>query len=137
MLAKRGERPHRAAPRAPYTHTCPGAPDLRKCDGLLEAMRIASMAEFDRISVAPHCIASPSGLMAAAHLCATAPNFVALEFHGQDVPFWNSLVTGPPLIQNGRVTMTEQPGWGLELNEEVAREYARPGKPSFGERRKV
>ena len=95
------------------------------------------MAEFYGISLAPHCIASPLGLMATAHLCATAPNFVALEFHGHDVPFWNALVSGPPLIQNGRVGMTEQPGWGLELNEAVAREYARPEEPWFGQAMKA
>jgi gluconate/galactonate dehydratase len=109
------------------------APDLQKCGGLLEAKRIASLAEHYGISLAPHCIASPLGLMAAAHLCATAPNFVALEFHGQDVPFWNALVSGPDLIQNGNVRMTEAPGWGVELNESVAREYARPGEPWFGQ----
>src|SRR5262249_42857249 len=108
------------------------APDIQKCGGLLEAKRIASMAEFYGISVAPHCIASPLGLMAFAHLCATAPNFVALEFHGQDVPFWDALVFGPAMIQDGSVRMTEKPGWGVELNEEVAREYARPGEPWFG-----
>ena len=75
--------------------------------------------------------------MTAAHLCATAPNFVALEFPGPDVPFWNALVAGPPLLQHGRVAMTEQPGWGLELNEAVAREYARPGEPWFGEAMKA
>lgn len=109
------------------------APDLQKCGGLLEAKRIAGMAEHYGISLAPHCIASPLGLMAAAHLCATAPLFVALEFHGQDVPFWSRLVTGPPLIQDGYVAMTERPGLGVELDEAVAREYARPGEPWFGE----
>jgi L-alanine-DL-glutamate epimerase-like enolase superfamily enzyme len=108
------------------------APDIQKCGGLLEAKRIASMAEFYGISLAPHCIASPLGLMAAAHLCATAPNFVALEFHGQDVPFWDALIFGPGIIQDGVVALTEKPGWGVELNEEVAREYARPGEPWFG-----
>jgi L-alanine-DL-glutamate epimerase-like enolase superfamily enzyme len=113
------------------------APDMQKCGGLLEAKRIASMAEFYGISLAPHCIASPLGLMAAAHLCATAPTFVALEFHGQDVPFWDALVSGPAVIQNGAVRMGDQPGWGLELNEEVAREYARPGEPWFGRKAKA
>jgi L-alanine-DL-glutamate epimerase-like enolase superfamily enzyme len=108
------------------------APDIQKCGGLLEAKRIASMAEFHGISLAPHCIASPLGLVASAHLCATAPNFVALEFHGQDVPFWNALVSGPDVIQNGTVAMTEQPGWGVELDEAVAREYGKPGEPWFG-----
>jgi L-alanine-DL-glutamate epimerase-like enolase superfamily enzyme len=109
------------------------APDLQKCGGLLETKRIASTAEYHGVSLAPHCIASPLGLLASAHLCATAPNFVALEFHGQDVPFWNDLLTGPPLIQNGEVAMTEAPGFGRELNEATAREYARPGEPWFGE----
>jgi gluconate/galactonate dehydratase len=109
------------------------APDLQKCGGLLEAKRIAALAEHYGISLAPHCIASPLGLVASAHLCATAPNFVALEFHGQDVPFWDALVSGPAVIRNGSVAMTEQPGWGVELNEAVAREYARPGEPWFGQ----
>jgi L-alanine-DL-glutamate epimerase-like enolase superfamily enzyme len=109
------------------------APDIQKCGGLLEARRIASMAEFHGISLAPHCIASPLGLVASAHLCATAPNFVALEFHGQEVPFWDALVRVPAVIQNGTVAMTEEPGWGVELNEEVAREYGKPGEPWFGQ----
>lgn len=109
------------------------APDLQKCGGLLEAKRIAGMAEYYGTSLAPHCIASPLGLMASAHLCATAPLFVALEFHGQDVPFWNALVTGPPVIRDGFVSMTEQPGLGVELDEAVARRYAKPGEPWFSE----
>jgi L-alanine-DL-glutamate epimerase-like enolase superfamily enzyme len=109
------------------------APDIQKCGGLLEAKRIASMAEFYGISLAPHCIASPLGLLTSAHLCATAPNFVALEFHGQDVPFWNALLSGPPLIQQGEVALTEAPGLGRELNETVAKQYARPGELWFGE----
>lgn len=109
------------------------APDIQKCGGLLEAKRIASLADHYGISLAPHCIAGPLGLVASAHLCATAANFVALEFHGQDVPFWNALVSGPEVIRNGNVTMSEQPGWGVELNEAVAREYAKPGEPWFGQ----
>ncbi len=110
------------------------APDMQKCGGLLEAKRIASMAGFYGISLAPHCIAGPLGLLTSAHLCATVPNFVALEFHGQDVPFWNDLLCGPPLIQQGEVALTDAPGLGRELNEEVAKRYARPGEPWFGER---
>ena len=110
------------------------APDLQKCGGLLEARRIAAMAEYHGVSLAPHCIASPLGLLASAHLCATAPNFVALEFHGQEVPFWNELLIGPNLIQRGHVSPTEAPGFGRELNEQVAKQYAKPGELWFGER---
>jgi hypothetical protein len=33
--------------------------------------------------------------------------------------------------------MSEEPGWGVELNEAVAREYARPGEPWFGQGKKA
>ncbi len=108
------------------------APDIQKCGGLLEARRIAGMAEYYGVSLAPHCIAGPLGLLASAHLCATAPNFVALEFHGQEVSFWDELLSGPPLIHDGQVTLTEAPGYGRELNETVAMEYAKPGELWFG-----
>jgi L-alanine-DL-glutamate epimerase-like enolase superfamily enzyme len=110
------------------------APDLQKVGGLLEGKRIGELAEIHGIGFAPHNIASPLGVMAAAHVCATLPNFVALEFHGQDVPFWNDLATGGALIQHGRVRMSDRPGLGIELNETVAREYRRRGEPWFGEK---
>ncbi|MBI2190963.1 MAG: mandelate racemase/muconate lactonizing enzyme family protein [Planctomycetes bacterium] len=111
------------------------APDVQKCGGMLEAKRIGELAELQGIRFAPHNIASPLGTMASAHVCATLPNFVALEFHGSDVPFWNDLVTRPdakgPLIERGRIRLTEAPGLGLELNEDAAREYSKPGETFF------
>lgn len=109
------------------------APDIQKSGGLLETKRIASLADFYGISLAPHCIASPLGLLTSAHLCAAASNFVALEFHGQEVPFWDDLLEGPPLIQSGQVVLSEAPGIGRELNEAAARQYAKPEEPWFGE----
>ena len=111
------------------------APDIQKCGGLLEGKRIGELAEMQGIRYAPHNIASPLGTLASAHVCATLPNFVALEFHGSDVPFWSDLITRPdvagPLIQQGRVRMTDAPGLGCELNEPVARKYQKPGEPWF------
>jgi gluconate/galactonate dehydratase len=109
------------------------APDVQKCGGLLEAKRIGELAEMQGVRFAPHNISSPLGLLAAAHVCATLPNFVALEFHGSDVPFWNELIAlpGGPLIRRGRVTLSEAPGIGCELNEEIARQYCKPGESWF------
>ena len=49
------------------------------------------------------------------------------------VPFWDALVIGGthPLIQNGYLTVPSTPGLGVELNEELAREYAKEGEPFF------
>jgi gluconate/galactonate dehydratase len=109
------------------------APDLQKVGGLLEGRKICDMADTHYVAVAPHCIASPVGTIASAHVAAAVPNFLALEWHGMSVPFWEEMVTGfdGPVIQDGYIKVPEAPGLGVELNEEVAREYALEGEPFF------
>ena len=108
-------------------------PDLQKVGGLAVALQIAQFADGQSIAVAPHNIGSPIGTLAAAHFCAAIPNFLALEFHASDVPFWDDLVVGSdqPLIKDGFIRVPDRPGLGLRLNEEVARKYARKGEPFF------
>jgi gluconate/galactonate dehydratase len=109
------------------------SPDVQKAGGLVEAKRIADLAALYEIPVAPHNISSPLGTIASCHVCSTMTNFMVLEFHGQDVPFWDDLITGAPkpLIQNGYIHVPSGPGSGVELNEAVAKEYAKPGEPLF------
>ena len=109
------------------------SPDFQKAGGLLEAKRIADLAALHEIPVAPHNISSPLGTIASCHVCSTLANFMVLEFHGQDVPFWDDLVTGvpKPLIQKGHIQVPAGPGLGIELNEAVAKEYAKAGEPFF------
>ena len=109
------------------------SPDLQKVGGLNEARRIAEYADSFTIPVAPHNISSPIGTLAAVHFCASIPNFLALEFHASEVPFWNDLVQGTPapLIVDGHITVPEGPGLGVEFNHEAARNYARTGEPFF------
>ncbi len=109
------------------------APDPQKTGGLLETRRIADYADTHYISMAPHCIASPIGTIANVHVAAAIPNFLALEWHGMSVPFWNDLAVGfdGPVIDGGRVKVPEAPGLGVTLNLDLARQYARPGEPFF------
>jgi L-alanine-DL-glutamate epimerase-like enolase superfamily enzyme len=108
-------------------------PDLQKVGGLAVAAQIAQFADAQTIPVAPHNISSPVGTLASAHFCAAIPNFLVLEFHSSDVPFWNDLVEGipKPIIQNGSIQLPDKPGLGIKLNESVARKYARKGEPFF------
>jgi len=108
-------------------------PDLQKVGGLSIAHSIAQFADVHTMPVAPHNISSPVGTLLSAHYCAAIPNFLALEFHASDVPFWNELVEGmpKPIIQSGFITLPETPGLGVTLNEDVARRYARKGEPFF------
>ncbi len=110
------------------------APDIQKVGGLADARRIAAFGDVHSRPLAPHNIAGPIGTLASAHVCASIPNFLALEWHAASVPFFDELVTlDRPVIENGYVTVPDSPGIGAELDLEVARRYARPGAPFFAE----
>jgi L-alanine-DL-glutamate epimerase-like enolase superfamily enzyme len=105
-------------------------PDAQKAGGLAETKRIMEAARRAYLPTAPHCVASPLGLLAAAHVCAASANVLCLEFHGADVPFWHELVD-QPVIERGLVRVPDRPGLGVELDEEVVTRYSRPGEAVF------
>jgi L-alanine-DL-glutamate epimerase-like enolase superfamily enzyme len=77
-------------------------PDLAKAGGIAEGKRIAELADIHYIPIAPHNVSSPLGMMAACHVMAAVPNFLLLEFHGRDIPWWNDLCEGDkPFIEDG------------------------------------
>jgi L-alanine-DL-glutamate epimerase-like enolase superfamily enzyme len=108
-------------------------PDVPHVGGLLEAKKVADLADIYYIPYASHNISSPIATMGACHTCATMRNFMILEFHGMDVgDWWNELVVGDePLIQNGYIKLPDKPGLGLTLNEDVARKHLRKGSSFF------
>ena len=107
-------------------------PDIQKCGGLLEARKIADMAHTYYVPVAPHCVVSPIGTMASAHVCAAIPNFLVLEWHWiQRLDIWRNFVKEGDIIQKGFITVPEAPGIGVEMNEEGARKAQVPGTPWF------
>jgi gluconate/galactonate dehydratase len=99
-------------------------PDIPRAGGLGEFKRIAELAELYYISVAPHHMTSPVATLAAAHLCATIPNFLALEHHCLGIPFWNDVVRAPErVIERGFVRVPDGPGTGVEVDEDVVRSH--------------
>jgi L-alanine-DL-glutamate epimerase-like enolase superfamily enzyme len=109
------------------------SPDFQKVGGMLEGRRIADMAEVHYIQLAPHNISGPIGTMASVHLSAAIPNFLALEWHAADIPFFDALVKGAraPMIEKGYVRVPDKPGLGIELDESVAYKYRKPGEAFF------
>ena len=86
-------------------------PDIPKCGGLSECRKIANMAEVYYVPLAPHNVCGPLGTMASAHVCASIPNFLVLEWHWIDYPGWDELtLQDQPVIQNGHVVLTDKPG---------------------------
>jgi L-alanine-DL-glutamate epimerase-like enolase superfamily enzyme len=105
-------------------------PDPETSGALRETKRIADYADLHGIPVVLHFAGSPVGCMAAVHLAATLRNFVVMENHAVDMPWWQDLVTGvpKPIIQNGYISVLDTPGLGVELNEAVIKEHLRyPG----------
>jgi L-alanine-DL-glutamate epimerase-like enolase superfamily enzyme len=107
-------------------------PDLAKAGGIMEGKRIADIADAYYVPIAPHNVSSPLGMMAACHVVASVPNFLVLEFHGREIPWWEDLCDGDkPYIQNGWMTVSERPGIGVELNDKVAKSLLWHGDTYF------
>jgi len=107
-------------------------PDFQKTGGLSEGRKIANMAQAYYLPVAPHCVVSPIGMMSTAHVCASIPNFLVCEWHWINFPdLWKNWVKEGEIIQKGYVTVTDKPGLGVEMNEEVARKAQIPGTTWF------
>lgn len=99
-------------------------PDIKYCGGLLETKKIAAMAEAAGMPCAPHGPASPIGNMAAAHVCATLPNFLILEL-GYGETNWRGELTDPPeVFDKGYLTVPDKPGFGITLNEKTTVKHA-------------
>jgi L-alanine-DL-glutamate epimerase-like enolase superfamily enzyme len=107
-------------------------PDLPKCGGLSDGRKIANMAELYYMPFAPHNVSSPIGTMGSAHVCATVPNFLVLEWHWSRRPYWTTIIKEKEdIIKNGYIELTDKPGLGVELDEKVARKYQWPGTEWF------
>jgi galactonate dehydratase len=109
-------------------------PDLQKAGGLGEGQRIANHANLYYVPFAPHMVASYLGAMAAAHVCASVPNFMVLEwqiyYHRDEM--WSEIVSfDGPMVEDGYIPISEKPGIGVEINEEGMRRYAADGVPFF------
>ena len=66
--------------------------------------------------------------------CAAATrNFLALENHSLDVPFWQDLVNGTekPIINRGYIKVPDTPGLGITLNDDEVKKHLRPGTGYF------
>ena len=91
-------------------------PDLCCCGGILEAKKIAAVAEANYVTVAPH---NPLGLLSTAvcvHLAACIPNFVILEYHGDHARPKARFVDDPWEPVDGYLSLPDRPGLGMELD---------------------
>jgi L-alanine-DL-glutamate epimerase-like enolase superfamily enzyme len=109
-------------------------PDLATSGGLLETKKIGDYAEEKGIAMAMHFAGLPVSFMANVHCAAATQNFVALEHHSLDLPYWTDFCKtkdGKPFFEKGFAHVPDTPGLGVELNEDVMKQHLDPNNKTW------
>ncbi len=93
---------------------------LGRVGGIMEAKKIAAMAETHYAQIAPHLYAGPVEGAANIHFAASLPNFLILESIETWSGFHTRILKKPIRWEAGRVLLPTEPGLGIELDEAVA-----------------
>ncbi len=95
-------------------------PALARVGGLLEAKKIAGMAEAHYAQMAPHLYAGPIEAAANIQLATCSPNFLIQESIETFGGFYAEILKKPIQWQDGYIVPPTDPGIGYELDEDVA-----------------
>jgi galactonate dehydratase len=99
-------------------------PDLSHAGGILEARKIASMAEAFDVAVAPHCPLGPMCLAASLQLDFCTPNAIIQEqsigiHYNKQIELLDYLKNPEVFdIKDGFISISKLPGLGIEIDEE-------------------
>ena len=103
-------------------------PDVVHAGGILEARKIAAMAEVYDVAIAPHCPIGPIALAASLQLAACTPNLViqemSLGIHYDEGANLHTYVRDATTLtpRDGMLPIPTGPGLGIELDEEAIME---------------
>lgn len=113
--------------------------DVSMAGGLLEAKKIADLAELYYLPVATHNVAGPIATVASACLAASVREFLGHEIF--PLPPNASAETGfgvngdprilgydKALVKDGYIQLSDRPGLGIELDEDLVRSYLCEGE---------
>ena len=103
---------------------------ISQTGGLTPARKIAALAEWFQVRTAWHGPAdvSPVGHAANAHLDLAIHNF-GIQESVQFTQATQDVFPGMPTIKNGYMYVNEAPGWGVDLNEDLAKKFPLPENP--------
>jgi galactonate dehydratase len=97
-------------------------PDVSNCGGILELMHIAAAAESEAIAVSPHNYNSTTiALSATVHASACMPNFIITEYFLPFEEIGQRLCPNALRPVDGYITLPEDPGLGLNVDEGAVR----------------
>lgn len=95
-------------------------PALGRVGGILEAKKIAGMAEAAYVQIAPHMYCGPIAAAADMQVAACSPNFLIQESIMTMGGFHAQILKEPIRCQDGFIIPPAGPGLGVELDEAVA-----------------
>ena len=101
--------------------------NLGRVGGILEAKKIAGLAETHYAQIAPHLYCGPIVGAANIQISTCSPNFLILEGIKDWGGFYSEILKEPIEWKNGYVLPPTKPGLGVELNEDVANKYTYNG----------
>jgi L-alanine-DL-glutamate epimerase-like enolase superfamily enzyme len=98
-------------------------PDVLYVGGMIRAMQVAQMGHAAGLPCTPHAANLSMVTIFTMHLLRAVPNpgrYLELSIEGDDYyPWQRDLFTSDPYrVEDGHVTVTDAPGWGVEINPE-------------------
>lgn len=96
-------------------------PDICYLGGMTRTLRVAKMAELANIPCTPHCANLSMVTLFTMHLLRAIPNagkYLEFSIEGLDYYPWQHeiFVRSPFDIIDGKATVTDTPGWGVEVS---------------------
>jgi L-alanine-DL-glutamate epimerase-like enolase superfamily enzyme len=98
-------------------------PDVTRVGGITEMMRIVSAAEARGVRVIPHCWSCDILVAATMQVLAVKRDAEFLEFNVMDQPIRRGVITEPFKPVDGRLELSDAPGLGVEIDEDLIRRY--------------
>jgi len=98
-------------------------PDVMYMGGLTPTLEVAAMAEAGGFVCTPHAANLSLVTICTMHLLRAIPNagpYLEFAIEGRDYyPWTEGLFLGDPFrVEDGHVTITDTPGWGVDVNPE-------------------
>ncbi len=100
---------------------------LGRVGGILEAKKIASLAECHYAQIAPHLYCGPIEGAANVQISTCSPNFLILESIEKWEGFHAQILKKPMNWDSGYLIPPDEPGLGVELDEDIARAHPYEG----------
>ena len=97
-------------------------PDMAHCGGMLEARKIAAIADAHYAAFAPHNANGEISYASAVQLAACVPNFLVLE-HFPPEPWRFEVCRNPLQVEDGWLKVPDRPGLGVEFDETAALDH--------------